>query len=105
MQDALESAAALQAAFDAECGKLHDDAKRWPSGTATALLFARQYAHHVRRFLSVATDAGHPAFAEAKKAFGHIEQQPLSVVFNGDADLRLAFDALKNLLAERHARQ
>ena len=99
----LQEAIDLQQAFDAECARVSEAAtsgkpRPWPQDTATALLVCRSYAHYIRRYLAAANDA---ATAEAAKCFGFIEsyEKQLGDVFDGNADLRLAFDALRGVLA------
>lgn len=94
LQDALGAAETLETALYAEGDKLHANASLWPRTTADALLQARTYAHRVRRFLGV------NAIAEAQKAFDAIDRQRLRPVLDANADLALAFDALKDLLRD-----
>lgn len=95
--DAGEAASALEKALYAEGDRLHADASLWPRATADALLQARTYAYRVRRFLGV------DAVAEARAAFDAIDRERLQPVFDANADLALAFDALRELLTEQLA--
>lgn len=95
---ALDAVTDLQAAMYRESNLLHADATGWPPETANALLQAKTHAHRVRRFLVAGTSAD--LLAEAEKSFRAIDAERLWPVFDGNAHLPLAFDALAGFLAE-----
>lgn len=102
LDEARRVAGDLERLFNAETDKMHADAKLWPFETATALQMARNYTHRVFRFLAATDDPDGPCVAEARTAFEHVERYgaSLGAVFESNADLALAVDALKDLLRD-----